>query len=51
MIGATAEESLLYNVLIQGRAKYFMPRENSGREPLTPEEIDYVKRWIEAGAN
>jgi len=51
MIGATAEDSLLYNVLIQGRSKYFMPREGSGREPLTAEEIDYVKRWIDAGAN
>lgn len=51
LILATAEDSLLYQVTIQGRVKYFMPPKKSGLQSLTDEERDYLKRWIEAGAN
>jgi Planctomycete cytochrome C. len=44
------DESSIYNVLIPGRTDSFMPKPSSGRAPLTPEEVDFVKRWIEAGA-
>lgn len=51
LIVATADESLLYQVTVQGRVKYFMPPKKSGLQSLTDEERDYLKRWIEAGAN
>lgn len=51
LIMATADESLLYQVTVPGRVKYFMPPKNKGIPPLTEEEQDYLKRWIEAGAN
>lgn len=51
LILATADESLLYQVTIPGRVKYFMPPKKSGLQALTDDERDYLKRWIEAGAN
>ncbi|MNL49552.1 hypothetical protein D3C87_1724960 [compost metagenome] len=51
LILATADESLLYQVTVPGRVKYFMPPKDKGIAPLTEEEQDYLKRWIEAGAN
>ncbi|MNK77674.1 hypothetical protein D3C87_972820 [compost metagenome] len=50
LILATADESLMYQVTIPGRVKYFMPPKKSGLQPLTDEERDYMKRWIEDGA-
>ena len=50
LVMATPDESPLYNVLIPGRTDSFMPKPSSGRAPLTEEEVDFVKRWIEAGA-
>jgi mono/diheme cytochrome c family protein len=50
LILATADESLMYQVTVPGRVKYFMPPKKSGLHPLTAEESDYLKRWIEDGA-
>lgn len=50
LIAATADESLMFQVTIPGRVKYFMPPKKSGLHPLTAEESDYLKRWIEDGA-
>jgi mono/diheme cytochrome c family protein len=50
LVLATADESPLYQVTVPGRVKYFMPPKKSGLQPLTPEESDYLKRWIEDGA-
>ncbi|MFS4461198.1 hypothetical protein [Bdellovibrio sp. HCB2-146] len=50
LLEATAEESLLYKVTVAGMAKRFMPPKNKGIPPLTPQESDFLKRWIDAGA-
>lgn len=50
LLEATAEESMLYKVTVAGMAKRFMPPKNKGIQPLTPEESDFLKRWIDAGA-
>lgn len=48
LIGKTAEESPLYQVVIKGMNKRFMPPPQSGLAPLTADEADYLKRWIES---
>lgn len=50
LLETTAEESMLFKVTVEGMAKRFMPPKNKGIPPLTPEESDYLKRWIQAGA-
>ncbi len=51
LIAGTADESDLYNVLIPGRKKYFMPPKKSGIPALSVDEADFIKRWIDSGAN
>lgn len=48
LVSATAEKSVLYQVVIPGMNKRFMPPPKSGNPPLTAEEADYLKRWIES---
>jgi uncharacterized membrane protein len=50
LVAATPEESTLFKVVNKGMTKIFMPKKSSGIKPLTRQEIDYMKRWIEAGA-
>ncbi len=54
LINATAEESLLYQIVVgidlpDGKRKQ-MPPAKSGIPTLSAEQLDYVKRWIDAGA-
>lgn len=46
LIASTAEASKLYQVVIPGLNKRFMPPPKSGIPALTAEEADYLKRWI-----
>lgn len=52
LLAETAEDSILYQVTVPGMNKRFMPpqRGKTILPPLTAEELDYMKRWIEAGA-
>ncbi|WP_374030119.1 hypothetical protein [Bdellovibrio bacteriovorus] len=47
-----AEDSILYQIVVPGLYKRFMPPQNGkyGIAPLTADEVDYLKRWIDAGA-
>lgn len=48
LISDTAEKSILYQVVIPGLNKRFMPPPQSGIPALTQAEADYLKRWIES---
>ncbi|KHD88141.1 MAG: hypothetical protein OM95_10210 [Bdellovibrio sp. ArHS] len=52
LIKESATESILYQIVVPGMYKRFMPPQNgkTSIKPLTAEETDYLKRWIEAGA-
>lgn len=45
-----AEDSILYQITVPGMYKRFMPPTRTGIAPLTADELDYMKRWIESGA-
>lgn len=53
LIKESAADSVLYQIVVPGMYKRFMPPQNGkyGIKPLTPEETDYLKRWIDAGVN
>lgn len=48
LLGNPAETSKLYKVVIPGMASRLMPPPRSGIPPLTADEADYLKRWIES---
>ncbi|WP_295900589.1 c-type cytochrome [uncultured Bdellovibrio sp.] len=50
LIKETAEDSLLYKIVVPGMYKRFMPPTRTGIAPLTADELDYLKRWIDSGA-
>lgn len=52
LLAETAEASVLYQVTVPGMNKRFMPpqRGKTILPPLTADELDYLKRWIEQEA-
>ncbi len=50
LITTSAETSVLYLIVVPDAYKRFMPPVKSGIAALTPEETDYLKRWIESQA-
>jgi hypothetical protein len=50
LLGKTAEESKLYKVVIHAPSTMVMPPEDSGVSNLSAEQLDFLKRWIDAGA-
>lgn len=55
LIKEKAEDSILYKIVVAPgidtpKGKRFMPPTRSGMPAMTADEIDYLKRWIEAGA-
>lgn len=50
LVKEKAEDSVLYQIVVPGMNKRFMPPARSGIPALNAEELDYLKRWIEAGA-
>lgn len=51
LLGPTAEESKLYTVLIHSDPNTVMPPPDSGIEHLTEDELQFIRRWINTGAN
>lgn len=53
LLAETAEASILYQVTVPGMNKRFMPPQKGKTilAPLTEDELSYLKRWIESGAN
>ncbi|WP_253715988.1 hypothetical protein [Bdellovibrio bacteriovorus] len=46
LLDATIEKAVLYQVVVPGLNKRFMPPVRSGLPALTEPEVDYLKRWI-----
>jgi uncharacterized membrane protein len=49
VIASTAEESLLYRIVLPGK-KGQMPPAKSGLPRLTDDELNFLKKWIDNGA-
>lgn len=50
LVTTSAETSVLYMIVVPNAYKRFMPPVKSGIAALTPEETDYLKRWIDSQA-
>lgn len=46
LLDTTVEKAVLYQVVVPGLNKLFMPPTRSGLPALTEPEVDYLKRWI-----